>query len=195
MTVEEKLQHFYDVAVGEARKEADDMLEEHRQALAAQLDAHREEKLRQAQDDIRAEIDHAKREVNKTLSAEQLLIKRNWTKRQNELKERLFEEIKEKLEAFMASPEYEAYLAEKIHKAKAIAGDSTLEVFVTSKDAPRVPALTAKCGLPIQVSEEPFMGGIKAVLPEKNILIDNSFLDAFVTLKKEFKFDGGLHHE
>jgi V/A-type H+-transporting ATPase subunit E len=39
------------------------------------------------------------------------------------------------------------------------------------------------------------MGGIKATIPAKNILIDNSFLSAYEKLKKEFKFDGGLSHE
>ena len=47
-----------------------------------------------AQVQIKAETANARREINKALSAEQLTIKRDWTKKQNELKEKLFAEVK-----------------------------------------------------------------------------------------------------
>ena len=56
-------------------------------------------------------------------------------------------------------------------------------------------SIVAKTGFTVEISDEPFMGGIKATIPAKNILIDNSFLSAYEKLKKEFKFDGGLSHE
>lgn len=195
MTVEEKLQHFYDVAVGEAQKEADEMLKNHQQLLGRQLEEHKKEKLSQGEQDIKAEIGHAKREVNKALSAEQLFIKREWTKRQTELKDKLFVEVKDKLEAFMISPEYEKYLTEKILTAHKLAAGEDIRIYVTPADESKVHSLTASTGLPIEVSKEPFMGGIKATIPGKNILIDYSFLDSFIALRKEFTFDGGLQHE
>ena len=41
------------------------------------------------------------------------------------------------------------------------------------------------------------MGGIKAMIPSKNILIDHSFLEVFQSLRKDFNFDfdGGPKHE
>ncbi|MGI6069516.1 MAG: V-type ATP synthase subunit E [Blautia sp.] len=195
MTVEEKLQHFYDVAVGEAQKEADEMLEKHQQILTQQFESHKQEKRSQAEQDIKAEVDHAKREVNKALSSQQLIIKRDWTKRQTELKDKLFVEVKDKLEAFMASPEYEKYLTDKILAASELAAGEEIRIYVTPADESRIHSLTASTGLPIEVAGEPFMGGIKAVIPGKNILIDYSFLDSFIALRRDFTFDGGLHHE
>ena len=42
---------------------------------------------------------------------------------------------------------------------------------------------------------EDFLGGIRAEIPGKNILIDNSFATNLAAMRKEFKFDGGLSHE
>lgn len=194
MTVEEKLQHFYNVAVGEAQTEADEMLDNHKKTLALRLDAHKKEKKLQAEQDIKAEIDNARREVNKALSSEQLVIKREWNKKQTALKDKLFVEVKDLLESFMTSPQYEEYLIEKIREAHKIAAGEDLHIYVTMEDSSRIHELTTATGIPVEVSEESFMGGIKAIIPSKNILIDNSFLDSFVALRKEFTFQGGLAH-
>jgi hypothetical protein len=39
------------------------------------------------------------------------------------------------------------------------------------------------------------MGGMRAVIPAKNILIDQTFLTMFESEKEEFNFDGGLLNE
>ncbi len=195
MTVEEKLQHFYDVSVKEAKKEADRQVEEHRRALEKQLEEHKKEKQHQSLLEISTEIDNARREVNKALSAEQFLIKQNWSKQQLALKEKLFSEVKERLEAFRSSPDYEDYLKEKIIAAGEFAQGDEIRIYVTPEDTARIQKLAEDTGLPIEAAGESFLGGIRAIIPEKNILINHSFLDSFNTLRKEFTFDGGLHHE
>ena len=45
------------------------------------------------------------------------------------------------------------------------------------------------------LSDTDFMGGIRAVIPDKNILIDNTFLTCFENEKESFNFDGGIRHE
>lgn len=39
------------------------------------------------------------------------------------------------------------------------------------------------------------MGGVRAVIPAKNILIDHTFKTLYESEKEEFNFDGGLLHE
>ena len=46
-----------------------------------------------------------------------------------------------------------------------------------------------------KVSKEDFIGGIRAEIPHKNILIDNSFSANLASMCREFKFDGGPAHE
>ncbi len=45
------------------------------------------------------------------------------------------------------------------------------------------------------VSEYSFMGGTRAVLPGRNILIDNSFESKLAGAKESFQLKGGAHHE
>lgn len=195
MTVEEKLQHFYNVSVEEAKKEADLQVEEHRRFLKQQLEEHKKEKQHQSLQEISTEIDNARREVNKALSAEQFLIKQNWSKKQLALKEQLFSEVKERLKAFCSSTDYENYLKDKIVAAGEFAQGDEIRIYVTPEDSSRIEKLTKETGFPIEAAKESFLGGIRAIIPEKNILINYSFLDSFNTLRKEFTFDGGLHHE
>ena len=100
MTIDEKLSHFYDVTIEDAQAKAAGILEEHRKALAQMTEKHKADSQENAQVQIKAETANARREINKALSAEQLTIKRDWTKKQNELKEKLFAEVKTQLENF-----------------------------------------------------------------------------------------------
>lgn len=195
MTIEEKLEHFYDVSVKEAEKEAQQQLEKHQEHLEQILCEHKEIKQKEAELAVKTEAENARHEINKALSAEQLTIKRNWTQKQNELKSRLFSEVQEHLDAFMATPAYDEFLCQKILEAREFAQDDKIQIYVGLPDAHKVKFLEEKTGLPIQVAQKSFRGGMKAVIPEKNILIDNSFSSAFEALKKEFTFEGGLKHE
>ena len=72
MTIEEKLTHFYDTSVEEARRQAEKDVQEHKDSLDAALEEHKKMSLENAASSRRAEIANAKREINKALSAEQL---------------------------------------------------------------------------------------------------------------------------
>ena len=106
MTIEEKLTHFYDTSVDEARRQAEKDVREHKEALDAALEEHKKMSLGNAASSRKAEIANAKREINKALSAEQLHIRRNWTARQSRLKEKLFADVRVQILKFMESPRW-----------------------------------------------------------------------------------------
>ena len=137
----------------------------------------------------------ARREINKALSAEQLTIKRDWTRKQNELKEKIFSEVKELLESFTKTPEYENYLTAKIKEALDFAGNDEITIYLSPEDRSLAERLQQTTGAAIQLAKDSFLGGILATIPHKNILIDHSFSGNFETAYKEFKFDGGPEHE
>lgn len=195
MTIEEKLQHFYDTSVEEAKKQASRELEAHQNKLSEMLSEHKKARTQDAQAEISAETENAKREVNKALSARQLTLRRSWNAKQNKLKDKLFTEVKDCLQEFMGTPEYEAYLCRKVREAAAFAGDDEIFIYLSPEDSDHQHSVTAQTGFPVQISEKSFLGGIKASIPGKNILIDNSFMEAYQRAYKEFKFDGGLRHE
>lgn len=195
MTIEEKLQHFYDSSIEEAYQEASQMIEEHKKNLDAMLSEHKRSRRQSAEAEVKAEAENARREVNKALSAQQLMIKRNWTKKQNELKDKLFAEVQNLLEDFVKTPEYDSYLCRKIKDAQDFAGEDELHIYLTPSDSSRLESISQKTGAELRLADEEFIGGIRAIIPGKNILIDNSFREAFLACKKEFKFDGGPRYE
>lgn len=195
MTIDEKLSHFYDVTIEDAQAKAASILEEHRKALAQMTEKHKADSQENAQVQIKAETANARREINKALSAEQLTIKRDWTKKQNELKEKLFVEVKTQLENFRNTPDYPAYLENKIKEALDFAEQDKINIYISPEDSALLPDLVERTKAFITVSAEDFLGGIKATIPHKNILIDHSFAGNFQAVYKEFKFDGGPKHE
>ena len=195
MTIDEKLSHFYDVTIEDAQAKAAGILEEHRKALAQMTEKHKADSQENAQVQIKAETANARREINKALSAEQLTIKRDWTKKQNELKEKLFAEVKTQLENFRNTPDYPAYLESKIKEALDFAEQDKINIYISPEDSALLPDLVERTKAFITVSAEDFLGGIKATIPHKNILIDHSFAGNFHAVYKEFKFDGGPKHE
>ena len=195
MTIDEKLSHFYDVTIEDAQAKAAGILEEHRKALAQMTEKHKADSQENAQVQIKAETANARREINKALSAEQLTIKRDCTKKQNELKEKLFAEVKTQLENFRNTPDYPAYLESKIKEALDFAEQDKINIYISPEDSALLPDLVERTKAFITVSAEDFLGGIKATIPHKNILIDHSFAGNFQAVYKEFKFDGGPKHE
>lgn len=195
MTIDEKLQHFYEVSLDEAREDAARAIQDHKDYLQKVLEEHRQSRTQTAEAEVKAETEHVRREVNKALSSEQITLKRNWSLKQNELKETLFAEVKNRVQQFTATPEYQDYLCRRIREAKDFAEDDEILIFLSSNDKELLDSLTARTGCPLQVSSENFLGGIRAEIPAKNILIDNSFAANLAAMYKEFKFDGGLNHE
>ena len=195
MTIDEKLSHFYDITVEEAHAKAAAILEEHKETLEKMTEERKALSEENAQTQIKAETASARREINKALSAEQLTIKRDWTRKQNELKEKIFSEVKELLNDFTHTSEYEDYLSTKIKEALDFAENDEISVYLSPEDSALVEKLQRRTGAAIQLAKDSFLGGIRATIPQKNILIDHSFAGNFEAAYKEFKFDGGPEHE
>lgn len=195
MTTEEKLQHFYEVSMDTAREEATKVLDEYKAALETEMERHKQEKQAASESQFKIDSDNAAREINKALSAEHLHIKRKLSKKQQKLKESIFAEIEELLDDFSKKPEYTDWLENKIKQSLEIAENDSVQIYLTAKDSAKAEELTKRTGITPLISETDFLGGIRAVIPEKNILIDNTFLTAFENEKERFNFDGGFTHE
>lgn len=195
MTTEEKLQHFYEVSMDTAREEATKVLDEYKAALETEMERHKQEKQAASESQFKIDSDNAAREINKALSAEHLHIKRKLSKKQQKLKESIFAEVGELLDDFSKKPEYTDWLEDKIKQSLEIAENDSVQIYLTAKDSAKAEELTKRTGITPLISETDFLGGIRAVIPEKNILIDNTFLTAFENEKERFNFDGGFTHE
>ena len=188
MTIEEKLQHFYTASIDSAMQEAQQVQTQHQEALDKIFQEHKETKERQIQSHIQAEI-------NKTVSARQLEYRRLLPDKTEEIKQQLFHDVAERLAQFRSTPEYLEYLSQRIQEARDFAGEDALVVYLDPADQNWIPELAARFGFAPVVSKEAFMGGMRAVIRSKNILIDNSFATLLREAKEEFVFAGGMTDE
>ena len=129
MTIDEKLQHFYEVSLDESREDAARAIQDHKDYLQKVLEEHKQSRIQTAEAEVKAETEHVRREVKKALSSEQITLKRNWSLKQNELKETLFAEVKNRVQQFTATPEYQDYLCRRIREAKDFAEDDDRQLF------------------------------------------------------------------
>ena len=195
MTTEEKLQHFYAVSIESAKEEASKAISEYRASLEENLEKHKKEKKAASENQFKIESENAAREINKALSSEHLHIKRRLSKKHQELEEKLFEEVEEMLRAFLTSPEYAGWLEDKVKRALAAAEGDQIGIYLSSGDEALAGEIQQRTGIRPLISQSSFLGGIRAVIPEKNILIDYTLLTMLETEKENFNFDGGLKHE
>ena len=191
MTTEEKLKYFEESSLEEARKQASAMIEEYKVNLDKVEKEHKATTLRQSDLQLKTESDNLKRNNNMALSKEQLQIKRKITQKQNELKEKLFVEVKQLLEDYMTTSAYQQLLIKQIKNIQKEAGSGKLILYIDPADSDKRSSLQVATGAPVTVSEYSFMGGTRAVLQDRNIPIDNSFASKLEKLKADFSFNGG----
>ena len=191
MTTEEKLKHFQDICMEDARERSAKMLDDYMNALEKAYEEHTADARRRADMQVEAETEKLEREINKRLSIGQLDLKREFSHRQEELKDKLFVELKDKLANFMETQEYQQLLDRQVKEAKAFAGDEELIIYMDPSDGDKLQRIAMHHNASIKLSEYSFTGGIRALIPCKHILIDNSFETKLSEARHEFKFDLG----
>ena len=191
MTTEEKLKHFQDICMEDARERSARMLADYMKALEDAYEEHTADARRRADMQVEAETEKLEREINKRLSIGQLDLKREFSRRQEELKDKLFVELKDKLANFMETQEYQRLLDHQVKAVKAFAGDEELIVYMDPSDVDKVQRIALHHNASIKISEYSFNGGTRAVIPGKHILIDNSFEPKLNEARHAFKFDLG----
>lgn len=193
MNIQDKLIHFQKNAMESARLQSNSMIDEYTEGLEKIYQEFRAEKDRQAQLQIQSETDRLTSESNKTLHEQQLAIRRELTDHINDLKQQLFSEVSNLLEEFMNTPAYEDWLVDHIKKAKKFARDEEIIIYIDPNDEKRLFSLEERTYAHLTVSQYSFFGGMRAVIPSKHILIDDSFETKLKEEKENFTF-GGISH-
>lgn len=191
MTLEEKLSHLQASSMEEARAEGNAIIDNYREALEKVLKDHKEEMRWQAETRIKAEQSNARHMLNQANARTQLELKRKTGKVQVELKDKIFKEAHELAEEYMQTDAYEEYLIKSIRKATAFAPGEEMTIYINPSDEPRQAALEAATGTRLTLSSEDFIGGTRAVIRDRNILIDNSFSTLLRNEYDRFIFTGG----
>lgn len=200
MTTEDKLQHFLNFCIEDARNRSNKMLDEYTAALEQTLEEHQADARRRAEHEVSLESDKIERDANKRLSLEQINIKRELGQKQDELKDKLFVELRNELALFMSTADYISLLENQIRKAMEFSDGSHMIIYIDPADEQLMNQLALRTGAALELSEYSFLGGTRALIPSRHILIDNSFQTKLQEAKQEFRLDlsdlkGGEYHE
>lgn len=191
LTLEEKIEHLQAVSMEEARAEGNAIIDNYRAALEKVLDDHKEEAILQSQTRIKSEMVHARQQLNQAAAKAQLELKRKQGKIQQELKDKIFEETMTLVSDYMKTEAYEDFLVKCIRKAVDFAAGEQMILYINPSDEQKQSDLEEASGAQVTVSAEDFIGGIRAVIRGRNILIDNSFKTQLRNEYDRFLFSGG----
>lgn len=169
-------------------------------ALEQTFEEHQADARRRAEQQVELESERIEHETNKKLSLEQIGIKRELGHKQEELKDKIFVELKDVLEQYMETPEYTQLLEKQIRHAREFAGNEFFTIYIDPADETRLNRLALHNSADIRVSEYSFGGGTRAVIPSRHILIDNSFQTKLEEARRDFRFnlkdlEGGITNE
>lgn len=191
MTIEEKITHIRQAAMEEARGRGNEMIENHQIALENIFETHRQEVSVQSATRIKTETASVRQRLNSEISKGQLKLRRELSAVKNALKNDLFREVHQLLMDYMKTEEYQKLLITYIMAAARFADGQPLTIYINPSDKGIKSFLEERTGMTMTVSEEEFIGGIRAVIPGRNILIDHSFQGALDKEYEEFTFKGG----
>lgn len=176
MNLDEKLKLFYESAIDDATKKSVDIIEEYKKSLQTVYEEHKASAEQKAEVTLNTETQKLIQQKNKALSIENLDFRRRLNEKVNNLKEFIFRDVEDKLKEFMKTPEYEELLIKQIKESLQFARGDEILIYLNPSDEDKKPSLEKKTGAAVTISNIDFMGGTRAVIHEKNILIDRSFL-------------------
>lgn len=187
LALENKIQHFMDISIKNAELQRDSVMEEYEKGLLSLFETHKKEATENALLQEKLEIEDLKRLAYKAYLKESLDIKRTLSLRQKQMAEQVFVEVSEMINSYKKSSEYEDLLLKQIKSTIEISGNEDVVIYVDSEDKHLLDSLSKKSGKDLCLSRYPFGGGTRAVIPSKNILIDNSFDSKIAEAKENFK--------
>lgn len=186
MTLDEKLDHFYNSVIESATRQHLEIIEEYKKSLQNNYEERKEAAQRKADAIYHSAVESITKERNRRLSTEAMDVRRRILEKTAEYTELIFHDVRQRLDEYMKTPEYSDLLTQLIIKAKDFAKRDALTVYINPTDADKKAALEERTGVSLTVSDRDFIGGIRAVIPSHKILIDNSFLTKLEDLKSSF---------
>lgn len=178
----------------DARAKGNAIIKEHQDALDQIFTEHKETALRQAELTLKSETEKARQSLNREMAKAQIDLKREQGKCQTDLKNRLFKRIHVLMNEYMQTEAYKTLLVSYIQKSLDFANGEPLIIYINPTDAHLKADLEAATGAALTISREDFIGGTRAVMNERRILIDNSFCSALSEEYDKFLFLGGEEH-
>lgn len=188
MEINEKLDIFYRAAIEAANGQSEEILEDYKAAYRESLTEYEKKKQDGQQTRMRIAEEKVRRELNREVSGQMVRLKKEYHDSQAMRKNELFAMVEEALLSYRRTAEYEDYLIRKTKEAKELAHGREVIVYLDPLDADRRQRLEEQSGCKLEISGEAFGGGIRAVIPSANLLMDESFDSKLADERERFSF-------
>lgn len=178
-----------DLSIQTANRQAADTLDKYKAGLDEIFENHKSASYSAAKETINHKKTMIKRNVKKNCSDKEAELKKQITLKNNLYKQQIFEEAETLLEDFKKSSEYFDYLCRLIKHAVTFADKEEIKIYIDPEDSnlkDRLESTTHSC---ILLNEFSFNGGIRAVIPSRNILIDETFESRLSELKENYRIN------
>jgi vacuolar-type H+-ATPase subunit E/Vma4 len=189
MTIEEKLELFHKTAIDDANAQSVAMVDEYEKSLDDSFEQEKAEIKEKADYLYKTESEKIEHEKNKVLSLVHRDVKRQVLEEKKSFEKILFTLVEKKLQDYMQTEDYTKLLIKQINEAVSFAKDEKMEVYINRSDEDKKEMLEKETGVKILISDTDIMGGTRAVLRAKNVLVDYSFIEKLTHEKEAYTLD------
>ncbi|MDK6371771.1 hypothetical protein QP101_06725 [Aerococcus urinae] len=186
MKLEEKMAYFKDQVTQQSQAEIDQQINQYRQTLEDDYQKFQEQTDETFAHRLVNEKEALRKENNKAISQIQINQQRELFLNEENMKLTLFQTFTKQIESYQKSEAYIKQLKKMLKNIQAYAGREKYDLYIDENDSHLRSQLESYASHPIIISDRPFMGGIRAVLRERQILVDYSFLTFLDRLKENF---------
>ena len=182
MKVSEKLDMFSKLAIKQAEEKRIRILNEIKEEYNRALREIQDSLQKEADSTIREEAYKVWQEKNRVMLQSSVEMKRSLIELRDELADKLFDNIREKLNEYMQTPEYESALMDQIQKISRQYCD--LLIYLDPVDMRFAEQI--KWRFNADVDCESLIGGFRVLIKEKHMVIENSFSARLEEAKENF---------
>lgn len=175
MEIGEKLDIFYKAAMDAANMQSETILEEQKQIYQREIHDYEMEKQRNWKEKKKQRETLLRREANRMIQKEVMQQKQAYYDAAEAKKQEIFAAVEQRLEAYRLTASYEQQLERLVEQAVSFAEGAELVIYLSPSDRERKTELEQNTRQQVRIDEDEFGGGIRAVIKEKNILMDESF--------------------
>lgn len=190
MTIEEKIEHFREACLEQAKHESYGELARYTQGLDRVLKEHKETERAHMAQNVQAELTEERQLSNRELAKEQTACKRRLSRCEEELTEQLVKEVGEILLKAKGRPEYRQQLLRQMKAAVEYAAGEPVVIEIDASDRELLPVLQKEAAggpVTVRLAEDELGGGTRAEIASRNLRIDNSFRSRFEEVQEDFR--------
>jgi len=188
MDLEDKFAYFET----QVNQQAQDIIDEQVNQYQATLQKDYDEFVKNTNQEFDAKFANAKKnmrkELNKNISQSQIHLQRDLYLQEEKLKKTLFAEFNSAIQNYMQTDEYRNQLVVMINNLKDYAEKNREElvVYINHSDQGMIETLLEETNANIQISDREFLGGVRGVLKDRQVLIDYSFSTLLANVEDSF---------